>query len=53
MQNCKIAVLEVATGEYGDYIEILVEKSNNGINPDWRKIQRNSQQLMSLEHIGK
>lgn len=46
-------VLEIASGEFGNYTEILVEKSGNGLNTDWRKTQRNSWQLNSLEHIGK
>ncbi|XP_072394710.1 ATP-binding cassette subfamily G member 4-like [Diabrotica undecimpunctata] len=46
-------LLEVASGEYGDYATILSEKSENGLNMEYRKQQRNSLQLESLEHIGR
>ncbi|CAG9858000.1 unnamed protein product [Phyllotreta striolata] len=46
-------LLEVASGEYGDYAGILAEKSENGMNPEWRKTQRSSLQMESLEHIGR
>ncbi|KAI7815562.1 ABC subfamily G member 28 [Rhyzopertha dominica] len=44
-------LLEVASGEYGNYNDILVEKSANGLNLDWRKTQRNSWQMQALEHV--
>lgn len=46
-------VLEVASGEYGNKNKILVEKSANGLNLDWRKTQRNSLQFQSMELVGK
>ncbi|KAJ8922887.1 hypothetical protein NQ315_007922 [Exocentrus adspersus] len=46
-------LLEVASGEHGDYIDILTNKSENGLCSDWRKKQRNTIQLESLEHISK
>ncbi|XP_019870033.1 ATP-binding cassette sub-family G member 1 [Aethina tumida] len=47
-------LLEVASGEYGDdYLGILSNKSDNGMNSDWRKKQRNSLQFQSVEHIEK
>lgn len=46
-------MLEVASDEYGNYTEILVQKSENGLNTDWRKTQRDLHQLHTLEHIGK
>lgn len=46
-----VSVLEVASGEYGDYTDILSIKSENGLSQDWRKKQRNSIQLEALEHI--
>lgn len=53
IHQCYILVLEVASGEHGNYTEILVQKSSNGLNTDWNKTQRNMWQLHSLEHIGK
>lgn len=44
-----VAVLDVATGEYGDYVDILVAKSKNGDGDDWRKCQRNSWWFKSFE----
>lgn len=46
-------LLEVANGDYGDYATILSEKSQNGLSLEYRKKQRNSLQLESLEHIGR
>lgn len=48
-----ILVLEVASGEYGDLVETLSKKSENGLGQEWRKRQRNSLQFQSIEHIGK
>uniref|UniRef100_A0A0U9HU30 Putative ABCG protein n=1 Tax=Chrysomela populi TaxID=154003 RepID=A0A0U9HU30_CHRPP len=45
-------LLEVASGEHGDHIPILVDKSDNGKNHEWKKNQRNSIQMESLDHIG-
>ncbi|XP_018574647.1 ATP-binding cassette sub-family G member 1 isoform X2 [Anoplophora glabripennis] len=46
-------LLEVASGEYGDYTDVLSIKSENGLCQDWRKRQTNSIQLEALEHISK
>lgn len=46
-------LLEVASGEYGDYATILADKSENGLNSEWRKTKRDSVQMESLEHIGR
>lgn len=42
-------MLDVATGEYGDYADILVAKSKNGLSQEWRKCQRNSWDFPVLE----
>lgn len=42
----------MASGEHGDFIEILSAKSENGMCQEWRKKQRNTLQLQSLEQIG-
>nr|CAI5822482.1 unnamed protein product [Callosobruchus analis] len=44
-------LLEVAAGEYGNYTEILANKSENGMSQDWRKRQRNSIEIESLQHV--
>lgn len=36
-----VSVLEVSSGEYGSYKDILTEKINNGKNRDWRKTEHN------------
>ncbi|EFA01493.1 ATP-binding cassette sub-family G member 1 [Tribolium castaneum] len=46
-------LLEVASGDYGDFTEILVKQSDNGLNQEWRNKQRNSLQFQSLDHIDK
>lgn len=46
-------LLEVATGEYGCHVEHLMGKSQNGLCNDWRKSQRDTLQIQSIEHIDK
>lgn len=46
-------LLEVANGEYGSHTEHLMGKSENGLCTDWRKNQRDTMQIQSLEHVEK
>nr|XP_022899836.1 ATP-binding cassette sub-family G member 1-like [Onthophagus taurus] len=46
-------LLEVATGEHGNQTDILVNRTANGLNCDWRKTQRDTIELQSIEHIDK
>lgn len=41
LKLCCVSVLEVSSGEYGSYKDILTEKINNGKNRDWRKTEHN------------
>ncbi|CAG9820292.1 unnamed protein product [Phaedon cochleariae] len=45
-------LLEVASGEYGNYIPMLRNKSDNGKNQAWKKNHRNTIQMESLDHLG-
>ncbi|KAL3266498.1 hypothetical protein HHI36_010668 [Cryptolaemus montrouzieri] len=45
-------ILEVASGDLGDYFEVLLSKSENGTNLDWRQHKRESINP-SMEHIDK
>lgn len=46
-------VIEVAAGEHGDKVDLLVGRMRNGLNHDWRKTQVvNELEMQSIEHIG-
>ncbi|KAF7272263.1 hypothetical protein GWI33_014948 [Rhynchophorus ferrugineus] len=46
-------LLEVVSGEHGDHCNKLVQKSNNGLNQDWRRNYAHSLNLQSLNHVDK
>lgn len=46
-------LLEVASGEHGNFNDILTDKCKNGLNEEWCKRRRNSLQSQSIEHIDK
>lgn len=45
-------MLEVASGEHGNQIEVLTTKSENGLSQDWVRTCRHTLQLQSIEHVG-
>ncbi|GJQ74986.1 hypothetical protein Trydic_g9608 [Trypoxylus dichotomus] len=47
-------LIEVAAGEHGGKVDLLVGRMENGLNHDWRKIQVvNESEMQSMEHIDK
>lgn len=49
-----LPVMEIATGDHGPHhLDNLVIKSENGKCQDWRRRQRDTLQMQSIEHISK
>ncbi|KAK9730384.1 ABC-2 type transporter [Popillia japonica] len=47
-------LIEVAAGEHGEYVDLLVNRMGNGTNHEWRKMQvGNESGLQSIEAIDK
>lgn len=46
-------MLEVVSGDHGNYTEQLSRKAQNGLNSDWRNSGTAAFDLKSFEHIGK
>lgn len=49
----RISVLEVVSGDYGNYNDLLSEKAQNGLNTEWRKKQSSPFDCNSYNRIGK
>lgn len=50
---CLLLVLEIVSGDYGDYTDLLCEKAKNGLNTEWRKSQSSAFNLNAFDRIGK
>ncbi|KAI4463702.1 abc transporter g family member 28 [Holotrichia oblita] len=47
-------LIEVAAGEHGEYVDLLVSRMGNGTNHDWRKMQIGDESgMQSIEAIDK
>lgn len=52
MKILRFSVLEVVSGDYGNYNDLLSEKAQNGLNTEWRKKQSSPFDFNSYNRIG-